>query len=287
MHVRRTDARRDVVRWTPPGGLANLSTFRHASRAESMPTLRYVIKHSNHPAARFARRAVIGTREFTLPVPRPIVVPIVKGFLALRSLYYWVWRVFFCEPFFKAQCASYGEKVRTGTFLHFITGAGDIVLGDRVRVEGKIAVIFASVLPERPVLEIGDDSYVNHLCSFSVARRVTIGRHVYLASRVTIMDSPGHPMDAELRAAGHAPPAEDVKPVVIEDKVWIGTGVSILPGVTIGEGSVIGIDSVVTKDVPPYTLAAGVPARPIRSLRTVPANGDAPVESAAAAAVLG
>lgn len=239
-----------------------------------MPTLRYVIKHSNHPVARLARWLVIGSREFTLPVPRAILVPVVRLGLAMRTTYYWVWRVFVCEPWFKAQCAQVGEKVRTGAFLHFVTGAGDIVVGDRVRVEGKVSFVFSSVLPRRPVFEIGDDSYINHECSFSVSDRVTIGRNVYLASRVLIMDSPGHPMDADARARGLPPDPADVRPVVIGDRAWLGTGVCVLPGVTIGEGAVIGINSVVTKDVPPYTLAAGSPARAIRSLRAseVPAE---------------
>jgi acetyltransferase-like isoleucine patch superfamily enzyme len=232
-----------------------------------MKNLRYVIRTSDHPVARALRSGFYGARSFTLPVPRPVVLPLVKLFLALRSAFYWVWRVFACEPFFKAQCARYGTGVRTGNFLHYILGAGDIVLGDRVNVDGKSSFIFASTLPERPVLEIGDDTYVNHACMFIVARRITIGRHVMIAPYVTIFDSPGHPLDAERRIAGLPPSPEEIRPVVIGDKVWIGTGSRIFPGVTIGEGAVVGMESLVTKDVPPYTLVAGVPAKPLRTLR--------------------
>jgi acetyltransferase-like isoleucine patch superfamily enzyme len=232
-----------------------------------MPNLRYVIRTSDHPAARAIRSGVRGARGFALPVPRAVVLPIVKLFLALRTTYYWVWRVFVCEPFFKAQCARCGSGVHTGNFLHYILGVGDIVLGDRVKVDGKSNFVFASTLPERPVLEIGEGTYVNHACTFIVARRITIGRDVMLAAGVTIFDSPGHPLDAERRIAGLPPDPDDIRQVVIGDKAWIGSGVRIFPGVTIGEGAVVGMDSLVTKDVPPYTLVAGVPAKPIRTLR--------------------
>lgn len=54
--------------------------------------------------------------------------------------------------------------------------------------------------------------------------------------------------------------------IKIQDNVWIGMGVIVLPGVTIGEGSVIGAGAVVTKDIPPNTLAVGSPAKPIRKI---------------------
>jgi acetyltransferase-like isoleucine patch superfamily enzyme len=58
------------------------------------------------------------------------------------------------------------------------------------------------------------------------------------------------------------------RPVIVEDDVWIGTRAVILPGVRIGYGSVIGAGSVVTKDVPPMTVVAGIPAKPIKKIKT-------------------
>nr|WP_308437560.1 hypothetical protein [Acinetobacter seifertii] len=55
-----------------------------------------------------------------------------------------------------------------------------------------------------------------------------------------------------------------VKPVKIQDNVWLGEFVSVLPGVTIGEGTIVGANSVVTKSLPPYVIAVGSPAKPIK-----------------------
>ena len=71
-----------------------------------------------------------------------------------------------------------------------------------------------------------------------------------------------HPLDAETRRSG----LESARPIRIGDDVWIGGGAIVLPGVTIGDRSVIAAGSVVTRDVPPDTLVAGNPARPLRQL---------------------
>ena len=81
-----------------------------------------------------------------------------------------------------------------------------------------------------------------------------------------MFDTSGHPTDPAARRAGLPTPQDKIRPIVIADNVWIGANATICPGVTVGEGSVIGTESVVTKDVPAYTLAAGNPARHIRNL---------------------
>jgi acetyltransferase-like isoleucine patch superfamily enzyme len=75
------------------------------------------------------------------------------------------------------------------------------------------------------------------------------------------MDSNGHDTDPALRWRHEAPRAEDVRPVIIRDNVWIGRNCIIFPGVKIGEGSVISAGSVVRSHVPPYAVVAGNPAK--------------------------
>jgi acetyltransferase-like isoleucine patch superfamily enzyme len=117
--------------------------------------------------------------------------------------------------------------------------------------------------------------------------RIEIGSYATISWNVIFMDSYRTPFDpaarrAAIHAAAHrakwrmqveAPSA----PITLHDNVWIGFDVCVLPGVTIGEGSVVGARSVVNADVPAYTVVAGNPARPIRELPR-PADRD-PLES--------
>ncbi len=90
---------------------------------------------------------------------------------------------------------------------------------------------------------------------------MTIGNNVLIAPNVTISTA-GHPIDAEIRASGQ----QFSLPVTIEDNVWLGSGVIVNPGVTIGRNSVIGAGSVVTKSIPPNVVAVGVPCRVLREI---------------------
>jgi acetyltransferase-like isoleucine patch superfamily enzyme len=89
-----------------------------------------------------------------------------------------------------------------------------------------------------------------------------IGRHVLIADRVYISDNL-HGYEDVTKPMLAQPLVH--RPVEIQDEVWLGENVCVLPGVTIGRHSVIGSNSVVTKDVPPHSVAAGVPARVLRT----------------------
>ena len=91
--------------------------------------------------------------------------------------------------------------------------------------------------------------------------RVTIGDDVQIGPNVQIL-TPTHPLDAEQRRSR----LEAAEPISIGDNVWLGGGVIVLPGVTIGRDTVVGAGAIVTRDLPPGVLAVGNPARVIRSL---------------------
>ena len=106
--------------------------------------------------------------------------------------------------------------------------------------------------------------------------RVEIGDHAMLSWNVVLMDTYRVPQDPDrrrevLRALGGSdprwlPPAGDARPVVIGPNTWIGFDACVMPGVTVGRGAIVGAKSVVFDDVPPYTVVAGNPARPVRTL---------------------
>jgi acetyltransferase-like isoleucine patch superfamily enzyme len=200
------------------------------------------------------------------PIPRAASVPLLTVFLLLRSTYYFIARVFFCEPFFKAHCTKYGRGVRTGVFFHWIQGRGKLIIGDNVRIDGKCSFTFAARFTEEPTLIIGDNTGISHACTFTIGKKVVIGRHCRIAGEVWIFDSPGHPADPIARMAGAPTTDNEVKPVTIEDNVWIGRRAVVMPGVTIGQDSVVAAGAVVMADVPPNTLVLGNPARQVRRL---------------------
>lgn len=231
-----------------------------------MPNLRRAVALGDGPAARSARAAYRAIRYFHLPVPRAVVRPLVALFNALRALWHFVFRVFVCEPYLRASCAQIGRNVRTGIFLPWFAGTGDVIMGDDCNVVGKFDVFFATRFAERPTLRIGNRTGIGHLCSFVVGKGITIGDDCHIAGGTRMFDSSGHPVDPAKRLANLPPEDEDVRPITIGDNVWIGGYSTIFPGVTIGDNSVVATGSVVTSDVPPNTLVAGYPARMVRRL---------------------
>ncbi|KAG9290220.1 hypothetical protein G9A89_022196 [Geosiphon pyriformis] len=111
-------------------------------------------------------------------------------------------------------------------------------------------------------IHIGDEFYANFNCTIADCNRVEIGDRVLFGPNVSIYPAT-HSVDPIERGKG----PELAFPVKIGNDVWIGGGSIILPGITIGDGSTIGAGSVVTKDVPPYVVVAGNPARIIRNLK--------------------
>jgi acetyltransferase-like isoleucine patch superfamily enzyme len=109
-------------------------------------------------------------------------------------------------------------------------------------------------------IQIGKNVFINHSCSFLDLGGIIIEDDVMIGPRVNLI-SESHPLD----------PAERkvlvLKRILIKRNAWIGAAVTILPGVTIGENSVVAAGAVVSKDVPDNTVVAGIPAKIIKSLK--------------------
>ncbi|HVX19074.1 MAG TPA: sugar O-acetyltransferase [Acidimicrobiales bacterium] len=111
-------------------------------------------------------------------------------------------------------------------------------------------------------VRIGDRCFANYgLVALDVAP-ITIGDDVQMGPNVQLLTAT-HPLDADARRARW----EWAEPITIDDNVWLGGGVIVLPGVHIGTNTVVGAGAVVTRDLPPDVLAVGNPARVIRDLR--------------------
>jgi acetyltransferase-like isoleucine patch superfamily enzyme len=146
--------------------------------------------------------------------------------------------------------SSWSQFVRNRTLLHLRPGGKVIIDGDmRIHTGGSISV-------EGPgVLRLGS-GYINEDVRIGCYCSITIGHNVAIAEQVVIRDTDNH----IIANATH----ERDAPVVIGDHVWIGMRATILKGVTIGEGAIVAAGSVVTKDVPAFSIVAGVPAKVIR-----------------------
>lgn len=110
-------------------------------------------------------------------------------------------------------------------------------------------------------IEIGENFFANHNTVILDGARVTFGDNVFVAPDCGFYTA-GHPIDFERRNQG----LEYAYPITVGDNVWIGAGVRVMPGVTIGSNVVIGGGSVVVKDIPSNSVAAGNPCRVIRPI---------------------
>lgn len=143
-----------------------------------------------------------------------------------------------------------------------ITNLGEIAIGDKFR-------FFSSTVTSEMVaypggrLEIGGGVFINYGASLSAHRLVRIGDGCQLGSYACLMDNDYHSVE------DRGKPGES-KPIVLGRNVWLGVRVIVLKGVTIGDNAVIGAGSVVTRDIPPNCMAAGVPAKVIRTFEVKP-----------------
>ncbi|MGZ3756556.1 MAG: acetyltransferase [Mucilaginibacter sp.] len=117
-------------------------------------------------------------------------------------------------------------------------------------------------------IHIGKNVQINDYVHITGIKNVVIGNNVLIASKVYISDSShGSYSNNEFDSNPDTSPASRplfAKEVIIKDNVWLGEFVSVLPGVVIGTGTIVGANSVVTKDLPDYVIAVGIPAKPIK-----------------------
>ena len=110
-------------------------------------------------------------------------------------------------------------------------------------------------------ISIGKNFYTNHNVTILDGAKVTFGDNVFIAPNC-VFSTAGHAIDSEQRSRG----LEIALPITVGDNVWIGTNVSVLPGVTIGNNTIIGAGSVVNKNIPEGVIAAGNPCKVIRKI---------------------
>lgn len=168
-----------------------------------------------------------------------------------------------------ARCAEAGT--------HVYLGRGTRMQGHRhIRIRGRFVAMESNQILALeahgefrfdPTLILGNNVSMENNCHVAAAFHVEIHDDVLMASGVYVSDhSHGGTTAADLALPPNERAIVSKGPVVIEAQVWLGENVCVLPGVRIGRSSIIGANSVVTRDIPPRSVAAGAPARVIRTL---------------------
>ena len=139
-----------------------------------------------------------------------------------------------------------------------IDNLGVMRIGDHVMIRSVNVPVELCTGPAG-TLEIGNQVHFNYGTSIGAMGRIVIGDRVRFGPYAMVIDTEFH--DAYDRERMPEP-----RPVVIEEDAWIGAKASILPGVRVGRGAIVGVSSVVTADVPPASVVVGVPARAVRAL---------------------
>jgi len=202
------------------------------------------------------KRALL--RRMTFKLPKFVGGVLFKE----RTLRHYAWGFLksklYYENIMRYRCKKLGENFHLFGELPFMEGDGDIYIGNNVTMYGHVVMFTGGHIYKDSEIRIGDNCSIGFGVQFRAAKKISVGKNCMIAGGVRISDNDGHPIG--IHRDGRVSP-EDVKPVIIEDGVWIGENSAILKGVTIGRGCIISTGSVLGRSVPPMKIAMGNPAR--------------------------
>lgn len=225
------------------------------------------IRRRETPLYNLLYRCADGVRYGNIPFPKSVY-----SFLYYeREFRYRLFRLImsklYYEPMFKARCTSVGKRLHlenSGQGIPALSGPLVLKIGNNVRIVDRTTFSGLKLL-DNPTLEIGDGSSISHGVSILVAKRVSIGSDCMIGSKL-ITDNPGHSVRFTKSRVKEYYNEKEIEPVKIRDHAWLAADSVIMKGVTIGEGAIIGAGSVVSQDIPAYSIAVGNPAKVIRQI---------------------
>jgi acetyltransferase-like isoleucine patch superfamily enzyme len=224
------------------------------------------VKHGKHPAAALVR-SVYQTKKSLQCPSIPGVHRLLYG-LHLFACQVWhsLVQFWYFTPLFKSRLERAPKVLELYSGMPQVGGVLTVQIGEGCRISGRSSLFGRSAARQTPLLRVGRNVDIGWQNTIAVGTKVILGDHVRLAGNVYLAGFPGHPVDAAARARGEPETDEQVGDIILEDNVWLATGVTVLAGVRIGRNSIIGAGSVVTKDIPANVIAAGSPAKVIRVL---------------------
>jgi len=147
-----------------------------------------------------------------------------------------------------------------------LLGCIDLSIGNNTRISGLTTFTGRTASATKPQLKIGSNVDISWQTTIAVGTKIIIGDDTRIAARGFLAGYPGHPLDPQDRANGKPDADEQTGPIILNKNVWLASGVSVMPGVTIGENTIVAAGSIVTKSLPANVLAGGIPATVIREL---------------------
>lgn len=197
-------------------------------------------------------------------------------FVSYICMYDLVYRVFnfFIKCFYtgimKRFFKSFGSESLINSKFRYLKGLKYISIGKNTVLEGNIELTaydsYRNQKIFQPSIIIGDNCHIGMNAKITAIHSVVIGNGVLTGRNVLITDN-AHGESV----ASYIPPGDrclvSKGSTVIEDNVWLGDNVSILPGVHVGKGCIVGTNSVVTKNVPPYCVVGGIPAKVLKNMK--------------------
>lgn len=224
------------------------------------------IKQGKSPLSRKLFILLKNMRTLSVPCLPLVHRPLFEVQNLVRNLFSDIVRIFWWTPLFKSRVTGSAKDLYLYSGLPFISGPLEIEMGDNVRLSGITTLTGRTSSSQKPLLKIGNGTGIGWQTTIAVGTKIIIGNHVHIAGRGFLAGYPGHPLDPAARAAGLPDTDDECGDIILEDNVWLATGVTVMAGVTIGRDSVVAAGSVVTKNIPCGVLAGGVPAKVIRTL---------------------
>ncbi|MBW8192484.1 acyltransferase [Neiella marina] len=175
-------------------------------------------------------------------------------------------RLCWWTPLFRAKVLGSCCRLYLYSGIPLISGKLQLYVGDSCRISGHTTFSGRSDRHIEPVIYVGNNVDIGWRTTIAVGRRVELHDNVRIAGECFLAGYPGHPLDANKRAQGLPCEQQQVGDIVLQRDVWLATGVKVMAGVCIGEGTVVAAGSVVCTSLPAGVLAGGVPARVIRRL---------------------
>jgi acetyltransferase-like isoleucine patch superfamily enzyme len=239
------------------------------------------VRRAETPTFKTAKNILRWMMKASLPVPHALK-PVGRVLYTVRFLVPTIWRrlrcLLWCHPLFACRCESIGPGFELEA-LPYVKGHTLIYIGNNVRFSGSLT-IRSGRFHDHPILRIGDRSFLGHGVTITCNREIVIEEDVLIAGDCKILDYDGHAANIDRRIKDLPPAMEDIRPVRVCRGAWIGVGSMIMKGVTIGEGAIVGAHSLVTHDVPAFSVAAGSPARVVKQNEIDPKDSVRPVDAA-------